>query len=183
MNEAEQDALLYIEGARARSASELCSLSDLDFVRAAYLTLLARKADPDGERTFTAQLRSGVAKSQILLALFSSQEARGITIQLPGLRRRLFTARVSKFPVVKLLASLGVGEHSNSRRARAIRRLENEVGRRVREGEVTASILARLAEKVERLNMRLINLESARGQAASDGHKLVTVEQLLHGGQ
>lgn len=163
----------------ARSAAELCKLADTEFVQAAYLTLLRRRADPEGERHFAAQLRSGVAKPQILLALHSSTEARNNPIQLPGLQRKLLAARLAKMPVLRSLVSLGTGEYSNSRRARTTRRLDNEVRRLGRDDEVLSLYVGRLADRVERLNARVITLEAARSPDAQRGPSMITVEQLI----
>jgi len=164
---------------RARSAHQLCSLWDSDFVRSAYLTLLGREADLEGERLFTAQLRSGVAKTQIILALRSSAEARTTPVELPGLRRRLTMARLFKLPFVARLAIPWAGEYSNSRGARARRRLENDVARLRRDSEVTATFVARLSERVERLMARMNELESARRINSMGRKSVLTVEHIL----
>lgn len=164
---------------RADSLSELFSFADREFVRRAYLTLLGRTPDVDGEQRFTGQLRAGLSRTQILLALGSSQEARQSPVELPGLRRRLILARLFKLPGLRRLANLGTGEYSNSRRAKAKRRLENEVARLHKEGELNAVFVTRLTEKVERLNARVILLESAEKMDAAARDQLVTVEQIL----
>ncbi len=163
----------------ARSAHQLCNLWDSDFVRSAYLTLLGREADPEGERQFTAQLRTGLAKTHILLALQSSEEARGNPIKLAGLRRRLVIARLFNLPLVARLAIPWAGEYSNSGRARARRRLENDVARLRRDSEVTATCVARLAERVERLIARMNEFESARKINSMSRKSFLTVEQIL----
>ncbi len=161
------------------SAFQLCKLSDRHFVQQAYLTLLRRKADPEGELRFTDLLRSGTAKAQILLDLHSSTEARRNPVKLRGLRSRLLLARLVRIPLVRSLANLGDGEYSNSRRARARRRFENEVERLACESDTSAVIVARLVEKIERLNARIIKLESNRNIGAQGDRTMVTVEQLL----
>ncbi|MBA3668066.1 MAG: DUF4214 domain-containing protein [Sphingomonas sp.] len=163
----------------ARSAHQLCSFWDSDFVRSAYLTLLGREADLEGERQFTVQLRSGDAKTRILLALHSSEEARGNPIKLPGLQRRLVIARLLSLPFVARLANLWTGEYSNSGRARARRRLENDVARLRRDGEVTATSVARLTERVDRLIARTNAFELARKVNSVKSESVLTVEQIL----
>ncbi len=161
------------------TAFQLCKLSDRQFVQQAYLTLLRRKADPEGELRFTDLLRSGTAKTQILLDVHSSAEARKNPVKLRGLRRRLLLARLARMPLIRSLANVGVGEYSNSRRARAMRRFENKVERLVSDSDMSAVILARLVDKIERLNARVIKLESNRNIGATGDQTMVTIEQLL----
>lgn len=163
----------------ARSAFQLSALWDREFVRSAYLTLLGREADPEGEALFTAQLRSGFAKSHILRALHSSDEGQRRGSSLPGLRSRLLLAQFGRIPVVGSLALAWSPDHSNSRRARVRRRLENEVARLRREHDHNEALVAVLAGKVERLMTRVAELESSARSDPPSGERLLTVEQIL----
>lgn len=148
-------------------------------MRSAYRTLLGRSADPDGEELFTGQLRAGVAKTQIILALRSSPEARRFPLDLPGLRKRLFLARLFRLPLLAQLARLTDGEYSRSRRARARRRLENDVARLNHDNEFTRSRILEVSAKVERMLARLNAVEFARPGSAGGGKAVLTVEQIL----
>jgi hypothetical protein len=60
-----------------------------------------------------------------------------------------------------------------------MRRLDNEVHRLGRANEDMQASLDGLLGKVERLNTRVIMLESVHGQASAAAQKLVSVEQLI----
>jgi len=61
---------------RADSLVELLDWHDVDFVRCAYVTILGRQPDPDGESHYTRQLRQGRSKLEILWHLRRSKEGR-----------------------------------------------------------------------------------------------------------
>jgi len=88
-------------------------------------------------------------------------------------------ARLFNLPFVARLAVPLAGEYSNSRGARARRRLENDVARHRRDSEVTATFVARLSERVERLMARMNELESARRINSMRRKSVLTVEHIL----
>jgi len=87
--------------------------------------------------------------------------------------------RLFKLPFVAWLARPLTGEFSNSRGARARRRLENDVARLLRDREVAATFVAQLTERVERLNARLNELESVSKISRMGRKSVLTVEQIL----
>jgi Domain of unknown function (DUF4214) len=74
-------------------ASALLELHGAAFVKAAYLALFKRDADPEGLARYVAVLRSGFSRSYVLDALASSPEAREKSSSLPGLRKLLTAYR------------------------------------------------------------------------------------------
>jgi hypothetical protein len=72
-----------------QSAQELLSLQDESFVRAAYLSILRRHADPSGFEHHVAQVRQGTAKEVIVAALARSPEGKSRPRALPGLKELL----------------------------------------------------------------------------------------------
>jgi FkbM family methyltransferase len=79
-----------------RALDELLVLEGQAFVDHAYATLLQRAPDPSGRAFYLAELGRGVAKTEILQALSSSDEGRACKVELPGLRE--LTQRQSRPP-------------------------------------------------------------------------------------
>ncbi|MED5619502.1 DUF4214 domain-containing protein [Ideonella sp. BN130291] len=69
--------------------SELLALHDESFVRAAYLAILGRPADPGGLANYLSQVRSGIPKLEIAAELATSAEARRHAAALEGLEKVL----------------------------------------------------------------------------------------------
>lgn len=78
---------------RANSLAELLSWEDVDFVRCAYVTVLGRQPDTDGEVFYTYQLQQGISKLQILWQLRKSPEGPGHDPGISGFDRALRKSR------------------------------------------------------------------------------------------
>lgn len=78
---------------RANSLPELLAWDDVNFVRCAYVTVLGRQPDPVGEAYYTARVRSGRSKKEILRQLRKSYEGRRHDPGIAGLDRALKAAR------------------------------------------------------------------------------------------
>jgi hypothetical protein len=94
----------------SESAEQLLTLYDEDFVRCAYLSVLRRPADPMGLAGYLEQVRLGVNRAEILVALATSPEGRKIGAErLPGLTKIIIATprrRNSLFSrIMSLLAS------------------------------------------------------------------------------
>lgn len=164
---------------RAPSVADLCHLWDSDFVREAYLAILGREADEEGERHFTAQLRAGAAKIRILSDLAFSEEGRAKSLYVPGLQRKLLLFRIfSRLPITGLSMSWQ-GDYLNSQRARASRRLENDVARLRRDSELTWAHTAKIAEKLDRLIERCNASEHTREDNGGKRQSALRIEQVL----
>ena len=74
---------------RANSLSELLSWHDVDFVRCAYVTILGRQPDSEGEAYYTDRIRRGHSPMEVLWELRSSAEARNHDPGIAGLDRAL----------------------------------------------------------------------------------------------
>ncbi|URD60542.1 FkbM family methyltransferase [Sphingomonas sp. KRR8] len=85
---------------RAASLPELLGLHGADFIRCAYVTLLGREADPEGERHYGAALRAGATKLDILWQLRRSPEGRKHDPGIAGLDAELRRARRARLPLV-----------------------------------------------------------------------------------
>lgn len=163
----------------AESVNELCALWDRAFVRCAYRTILGREADPEGERQFTAQLRLGMSKSQIIHSLRFSSEGEALNVELPGLRRRMKKTRIYYSNLFKWLRLRRSGEYSNSRSARAKRRAENSIARLSDEQERILKDVGLLSARVSRFGDRLNQLESAKLSNGFFRKPLLSIEQML----
>ena len=75
-----------VSAPQAASVSELLLIpSDATFLRAAYLTLLRREADPSGLENYLRQLASGCSREQVVFELATSPEGHQADSSLPGL--------------------------------------------------------------------------------------------------
>jgi hypothetical protein len=96
---------------RATSLRELLSWDDVDFVRCAYVTVLGRQPDPEGEAYYTDRIRRGHSKMEVLWQLRRSPEGPSHDPGIAGLDRALKRAAWARKPVVGwVLAMVGVGE-------------------------------------------------------------------------
>jgi len=84
--------------------SQLLTLNDVDFVRAAYWTLLKREADPPGERSYVERLRWGHDKVGLLGDMARSDEARRTGTSISGLKGALMLRKLGRLPVLGPLA-------------------------------------------------------------------------------
>ena len=81
--------------AGATSLAELLSADGEDFVRLAYLTVLGRRADPEGESYYVDRIRNGRSKIEVLDQLRNSDEGKQCE-QLPELEEALRQFRSSR---------------------------------------------------------------------------------------
>ena len=113
---------------RAESLRDLLSWHDMDFVRCAYVTILGRQPDPDGEKMYTARVRDGMSKLQILWELRTSEEGKGHDPGLAGFDRTLRRFRRARLPVIGPIVGRPFVQEWTQAERRA-RRLENEFAR------------------------------------------------------
>jgi hypothetical protein len=78
---------------RANSLPELLAWDDIDFVRCAYVTVLGRQPDPDGEAYYSRRIREGRSKLQVLWQLRTSNEGPRHDPGIAGFDRALKKAR------------------------------------------------------------------------------------------
>ena len=71
---------------RAGHVNELLDLPFDDFVKTAYVSVLDRKADPEGLALYAGLLKQGWSRSYVLCELLNSDEGRGLAVSLPGLK-------------------------------------------------------------------------------------------------
>ena len=113
---------------RADSLDELLFLADRAFVRCAFLTLLGRHVDPDGEAYYLSRLRRGYAKIALLKQLRRSAEGRLNDPGIAGLDRAIARYRRANMPMVGWLVRQLNGEEGDGTAARRLRAIENRIG-------------------------------------------------------
>ncbi|MCY7388958.1 MAG: DUF4214 domain-containing protein [Burkholderiales bacterium] len=80
---------------RITRAEQLLLLASTDeFIEATYWVLLKRAPDAEGIENYRLRMQDGVNKEQILSEIFTSDECRGLDIELPGLRDTLERAGI-----------------------------------------------------------------------------------------
>lgn len=114
---------------RANSLSELLSWKDIDFVRCAYVTILGRQPDFQGEKYYTDRIRLGYSKMHVLWQLRTSSEGPRHDPGIAGLDRALRRARRARMPVVGAFFRLLIGEEGAGEAVRRHRVLVNRMDR------------------------------------------------------
>ncbi|MCW2349304.1 hypothetical protein M2335_000741 [Sphingobium sp. B12D2B] len=130
-------------GAKVVSAYDLLNFWDEDFVKAAYLAILKREADPAGLAHYVLQLRGGVDRRRILADMASCKEGRAAN--LPGLRSVVRSIE----PYGKLSRLIG---RSNSKPAMQFSALQNALYAQD----------ARVQTRLEALKRQLTELQGAQ---------------------
>jgi FkbM family methyltransferase len=115
--------------------SDFADLYDKDFVRAAYLAILRREPDPEGESYYLGQIRSGEPREKLLGQILGSPEARRHVTVIEGLRLHSRLRKLFELPLLGTLASaivflLSIGSH-----LRELRALDNHVTRIAEESQ------------------------------------------------
>ena len=95
---------------QAKSLAELLSSEDREFVRRAYLTVLGRPADAEGEAYYMDRIRRGYTKIEVLDQLRKGDEAKGIA-PLPELEAALRRFRIARVGRGKRRAGAAVERH------------------------------------------------------------------------
>lgn len=111
---------------RANSLAELLGWNDLDFVRCAYVTILGRQPDPEGESYYVQRIRAGHSKEEVLWQLRRCPEGRDHDPGIAGLDRALKSAARARRPFTGAIFRTLFGGESDQPLVRRIRRLENE---------------------------------------------------------
>jgi len=156
---------------RADSLAELTSWHDVDFVRCAYVTVLGRQPDPQGEAYYTHRIRQGHSKLEILWQLRKSPEARRHDPGIAGFDRTLRKGRWDRGWLGWIIRPFSGGE-GDSPAWRRHRMLINELGRANRPGSLAASSavvadLHNLAAQLGGLSDAIARLSSGSAIAAS----------------
>lgn len=112
---------------RADSLAELLSWHDVDFVRCAYVTVLGRQPDPDGEAYYTDRIRRGHSKMEVLWQLRRSPEGADHDPGIAGLDKMLRRHHNARLPFLGSIIRALTGREGDSTAERQFRALNNHV--------------------------------------------------------
>lgn len=113
---------------RAESLAELLSMHDVDFVRCAFVTVLGRKPEADGETYYTDKVRRGISKLEIIARLRFSREGGNHDPGIAGLDQTLRQYRRSTIPWLGGFFQRSKGAQLEGSSVQQLRTLENAVG-------------------------------------------------------
>jgi hypothetical protein len=100
---------------RANSLTELLAWDDVDFVRCAYVTILGRQPDAEGESYYTDRIRRGHSKMEVLWQLRRSPEGPSHDPGIAGFDRALKKAAWERKQWVgSLIRAVSKGEGNSS---------------------------------------------------------------------
>jgi len=107
---------------RANSLNELLKWHDIDFVRCAYVTVLGRPPDPQGEAYYTDRIRCGRSKMEVLWQMRRSSEGSVHDPGIPGFDRALRRAYFERSRLGWLIRPFTGGERDTNicRRLRSL---------------------------------------------------------------
>lgn len=179
---------------RADSLEDLCRFADAAFVRCAYVTILGRQPDPDGERRYTARLRAGASKLAVIADLRLSDEGKRHDPGIAGLDKALRRHRNANRPVVGGIIRLFTGREGNSPVERRLRALTNmfevEQNRAAARASTANHLQLVLDAKVDKLHKELRAALAGRSasvdqisqaEAAGDTEWEATLNSVLNG--
>jgi FkbM family methyltransferase len=112
---------------RANSLVELLAWDDVDFVRCAYVTILGRQPDAEGEAYYTDRIRRGHSKMEVLWQLRRSPEGREHDPGIAGLDRELRRARRARMRLIGGAFRFFNQEEGDGARDRRARATANEI--------------------------------------------------------
>lgn len=151
---------------------KLLAPHDRQFIHTAYIALLGRPPEPDGEAYYLERLRSGVHKLDILKQLRRSPEGRSFQPGVAGLDRAIRERRLANMPIIGLIVRFFTGAEGDSAAVKRLRILANEVGRsRAENGNAIAGLSAMVAETshmVKEVNHRIVDLDARVATLAVD---------------
>ncbi|CAJ0891341.1 FkbM family methyltransferase [Ralstonia flatus] len=135
----------------AKTVAELLSYHDRQFIQSAYITLLGRLPDTEGEIYYLGRLHSGYHKASVLAQIASSKEAQACGVKLPGLDSLIAEQRRATHWLWRILdRGARLERHGN--------RLEHELGRISERLEHINAQQRDLAEHVHHLDRTITGL-------------------------
>jgi hypothetical protein len=158
------------------SADDLLTLSDEAFVDSAFRALLGRAPEPEGRRAYLAQLRRGVPKERLLLAIADSAEARGAEVDAPDLGRLRAQLVTGPAAWLRSAARRLLGKPPLEAEG-ALAVVENRLGVRLQAHH--GELLAAQARLQTTIDSWLVQQAALSGRLSSLDQRLETVERAL----
>lgn len=139
---------------RANSLAELMSWHDVDFVRCAFVTILGRQPDPEGETHFADRIRSGQSKLKVLWDLRRSPEGAGHDPGISGLDHALKIAALRRNRWFGGIARIFYRGEGTSTVDQGIRQIQNALAVIHDEQVRQTSTLATVAERTKNVALQ-----------------------------
>jgi FkbM family methyltransferase len=111
----------------AATLGTLLQYHDRQFVQCAYQSLLRREPDADGLNYYVHRLRAGAPKIQILGEIYASDEAKSVSVDLPGLRRAIRREERLRWPLIGFIFKSVSDVEGNSAVETRLRIIEQQV--------------------------------------------------------
>jgi hypothetical protein len=143
-----------------RSIDDLLNLNDVEFIEAAYQTILLRPMDVDGLDTYLARLHDGEPRTNILAALMNSDEAKAKSPQLPWSPEELRSYAASRRTAWERWPFRAISPGEGARELRWARREIQAAQKKLHSGKENSRILAeRIANAELAIDERLVPKE------------------------
>jgi hypothetical protein len=179
---------------RAVSLAELCSFVDVKFIRCAFVTVLGRQVDPEGQAYYLGKLRAGASKLSILRDLRRSSEGKlhdpGIAGFDRALRRHHNSNRRFIGPILRWLHGDGGSRALEMQLRSLVHQCEAERERAAARAATFNHLLVMLDGRVEEIRRELrASLASqsitprqiSHSEAAGDTEWEHTLQSVLNG--
>lgn len=121
------------------------SLYDKNFIRSAYISILRREPDPDGEKYYLNRIRTGTSKSTVLNQMLKSAEAKKYNTTISGLSASIFLEKICATPVLGTILSAVIFLLNTKTHLQDLRAFENHV---IRMAEETQALHQENIEKL-----------------------------------
>lgn len=148
---------------RANSLNELLAWHDVDFIRCAYVTILGRQPDPQGEAYYSDRIRRGHSKLEVIGQLRTSPEGPRHDPGIAGLDRALKRSRWERNHLVGAIVRLFTRGEGDGPQWRLLRSTANKLAtmenREASLAEEDHARLLRVDEKTDRMLEILANLD------------------------
>lgn len=162
---------------RVDSLEELCRFADCDFVRCAFVTILGRQPDPDGEEYYLKRVRAGDSMLSIIWALRNSDEGQRHDPGIAGLDRELRKHRNANRPLVGWLVRLFTGREGNSPAERRLRIVSNMLGVEHKVSGARAAMSNHMQVTIlQRIDVMEKQLKAALSGQAMTSHQIAQAE-------
>lgn len=159
---------------RADSLRELLSWNDIDFVRCAYVTILGRQPDVDGEIYYTDRIRSGHSKMGVLWQLRRSPEGGDHDPGIAGLDKMLRRHHNATRPLFGLIIRALTGREGDTAIERQFRSLKNYLATAGHEQMVTiATIQHQLEHHSAELENHSVKLDAIHTDSQAIGKSVL----------
>jgi FkbM family methyltransferase len=146
----------------------LLQYHDCQFVQCAYQSLLRREPDADGLNYYVHRLRAGAPKIQILSEIYASDEAKSVSVDLPGLRRAIRREKRLRWPLIGFIFKSVSDVEGNSAVETRLRIIEQQVFVLAQHFESHSAQIGQMIESVSELFQQ--KRPNGHAENAVEGH-------------